>query len=259
MTKHLTNSHTSLKSYLLQSIPTLDNPSKISRHFSTGLREFPNALNLWPIQISKRFPLICMKNSYHKHTPTHPSPTKGYSSLTNFQQCISPNSTQQEAGYCIQLCKVKIETVEFRCLQEWRISTKSSLYMKAGPWSCFSSQWKAVIKLNAAAWSLRGWEPQQHVASRDQKIRKNTGSTTKLEAMSEAWDLGKMAQRLKQLSAQWAEGAPKAIKHPFLKMPRIVQFLIILGTFSLASDSLLNSLSFMHSLSFFSERTVFLV
>jgi len=40
------------------------------------------------------------------------------------------------------------------------------------------------------------------MASRDQKIRKNTGSPTKLEAVSEAWDLGKMAPGLKPLSAR---------------------------------------------------------
>lgn len=39
------------------------------------------------------------------------------------------------------------------------------------------------------------------ICSRDQEIRKNTGFTTKPEAISEAWDWGKIAPGLMQLSA----------------------------------------------------------
>lgn len=39
------------------------------------------------------------------------------------------------------------------------------------------------------------------IGSRDQEIRKNTGFTTKLDAVSDAWDRGKIAPGLMQLSA----------------------------------------------------------
>lgn len=122
-----------------------------------------------------------------------------------FSNIFHQSLLSRKQGTVFSSLSFKIETVEFRCLQEWRISTKSSVHMQAGLWSCFLGQWKAIINLNAAAWSLLGWEPQQHIASRDKKIRKNTVSTIKLEAMSEAQDLGKMVPGLKQLPAHWVD------------------------------------------------------